>query len=351
MNSPRSVWLIHIAVWTVIVLSPLMFMNNGEGISPAHFAGMCIVPLSLMIVFYVNYLWLTPYHFANGDKRFYWGVNTILILAIGIGLHIWMESTKPDHDEHPERFEKEDFKFIFLVLRNMFNLAVSVAIATTVQLSMRWHASEAARREAEVARANAELSNLKAQVNPHFLLNTLNNIYALVEFDAKLAQEAILELSKLLRHVLYDNEQRYVDLESEVQFIHNYVSLMKIRLAPSVDVKVETNIEKPYSARIAPLIFISLIENAFKHGISATKPSFIHIRIDADSKNIICLIRNSNHPKDADDRSGHGIGLQQVAKRLELMYPNQYEWEKGSSPDGKEYSSKITIHDTKMRSN
>jgi LytS/YehU family sensor histidine kinase len=94
---------------------------------------------------------------------------------------------------------------------------------------------------------------------------------------------------------------------------------------------------------IAPLIFISLIENAFKHGISLTVPSFIHIDMTASDKEITCRIENSNHPKSLEDRSGHGIGLNQVERRLELAYPNHYIWEKGLSDDGKSYLSIIKI--------
>ena len=91
------------------------------------------------------------------------------------------------------------------------------------------------------------------------------------------------------------------------------------------------------------MIFISLVENAFKHGISPTEPSFIHIRLEADQQTITCDIRNSNHPKNAGDHSGHGIGLQQVQRRLDLSYPGRYEWKRGVSEDGKTYHSQITL--------
>lgn len=91
------------------------------------------------------------------------------------------------------------------------------------------------------------------------------------------------------------------------------------------------------------MIFISLVENAFKHGISPTEPSFIHIRLEGDKHTITCDIENSNHPKTASDRSGHGIGLQQVQRRLDLSYPGHYQWQRGVSDDGKTYHSKITI--------
>ena len=117
---------------------------------------------------------------------------------------------------------------------------------------------------------------------------------------------------------------------------------MKIRLPESVKVDYQLTIANS-QLPVAPMIFISLVENAFKHGVSPTEPSFISIHIEADQQQITCDIRNSNHPKTASDRSGHGIGLKQVQRRLELAYPKHYTWQQGVSSDGKTYSSSITI--------
>jgi LytS/YehU family sensor histidine kinase len=188
------------------------------------------------------------------------------------------------------------------------------------------------------------LRNLRSQINPHFLLNTLNNIYALTAFDTPKAQQAIQELSKMLRHILYDYQQPKVALSDEVEFLQNYVNLMRIRLSDSVDVKFQTFIANP-QLEVAPMVFISLVENAFKHGVSPSEPSFIHIQIESADNQIVCDIQNSNHPKTANDHSGHGIGLVQVQRRLELTYPDHYQWEHGPTDDGI-YRSRIVI-DTK----
>ena len=171
----------------------------------------------------------------------------------------------------------------------------------------------------------------------------MNNIYELIVFDHNKAQEAVQELSKMLRHVLYDNQSALVSLEKELDFINNYISLMRIRLPKTVKVSVKLNAgNKPL--HIAPLIFISLIENAFKHGISPTEDSFINISIQGHPEGkIYCEITNSYFPKNETDKSGSGIGLAQVHRRLELSYPNSYEWTKGISADGKTYTSCITI--------
>ena len=176
------------------------------------------------------------------------------------------------------------------------------------------------------------------------MLNTLNNSYALIAFDSDKAQIAVQELSKLLRHLLYDNQQPFVSLAKEMDFIYNYIELMRIRLSSNVKVETHFNIEKDSRTLVAPLIFISLIENAFKHGISSTEPSFISISFSESDDLLECVIVNSYHPKGEQDKSGSGIGLEQVRKRLELLYPGKYLWKQGISEDKKTYSSKIIIN-------
>ena len=142
--------------------------------------------------------------------------------------------------------------------------------------------------------------------------------------------------------MLYDNQEQLVSLADEVQFIENYINLMKIRLPQTVDVKFEKDLENP-NTKVAPLLFISLVENAFKHGISSTEPSFIHMSMTQKGNSLCVIIENSNYPKSEKDRSGHGIGLQQVQRRLDLAYYERYEWAKGVSDDGTVYSSTIKI--------
>ena len=125
-----------------------------------------------------------------------------------------------------------------------------------------------------------------------------------------------------------------------MQFLENYISLMRIRLPQHVEVRFTQDIANP-DKKVAPLILISLVENAFKHGVSPTEQSFIHIDVVQQASSLTVKIENSNHPKTERDRSGHGIGLQQVQKRLDLSYPGHYQWEKGVS--GATYYSHIAI--------
>jgi sensor histidine kinase YesM len=329
----------HITLWAFMFLSPLTFWR-GTGITLVQYLMYCADPLCLMIVFYLNYLYLAPKFFVPGKHRYDLLINLVLVISLGIMLHYWKEYTNtiyPVLGRHSDVID--DFT---RTLRDSLNLAIFAAGSTALALARQYVTAAQKLQESEAARAKSEYLNLRSQINPHFLLNTLNNIYALTAIDQTRAQDAIQQLSKMLRHMLYDNQDSEVLLCDEVQFIENYINLMKIRLSGNVDVTFVPKISNP-TIKVAPLIFISLVENAFKHGISPTKPSFVHINIMATSDEITFNIENSNHPKTNQDRSGHGIGLNQVQRRLELAYPNRYTWNKGVSEDGGIYTSTIRI--------
>ena len=228
--------------------------------------------------------------------------------------------------------------------RDCVMLVFSAGMGVAIRLSLEWKKAEKARQEAELGRTAAELKNLRNQINPHFLLNTLNNIYALVSFNSVKAQEAIQELSKMLRYILYENQQNYVTLQKEIEFLHTYIELMRIRIPHHVQITVDLNTNGADNIIIAPLIFISLVENAFKHGISPVKASFINIKLRVNKQKYIHFtIKNSYFPKNRQDKSGSGIGLSQVQQRLELSYPGHYIWIKGTDPVTNTYSSSLII--------
>jgi LytS/YehU family sensor histidine kinase len=297
-------------------------------------------PLMLMIIFYSNYLYLAPKFFVAGKHRYDLLINLVMITTFGIALHYWTDFANNLYGVHV-RFD-DAISDVTNILRDCLNFAIFAGGSTALALARKWFTADQKLQESEAARAKAELYNLRSQINPHFLLNTLNNIYALTAINQERAQDAIQQLSKMLRHMLYDNQESSVALSDELQFLENYISLMKIRLSANVDVTFTHNVEVP-GVRIAPLIFISLVENAFKHGISPTEQSFVHIEINATDHEINCRIENSNHPKSNQDRSGHGIGLNQVQRRLDLAYPNHYKWVKGTNEDGTIYTSAIHI--------
>jgi LytS/YehU family sensor histidine kinase len=331
----------HMTLWAYMFLSPMTFWR-GTGITLPHYVMISMQPLLLMIVFYTNYLYLAPKFFVEGKHRYDLLINIVMITVLGTFLHYWMDMANDIFMPYMARRYDDTLGTIAYILRDSLNLAVFAAGATALALARRWVTADQSVKELEAARAQAELRNLRNQINPHFLLNTLNNIYALTAFDTAKAQETIQELSKMLRHILYDYQQPTVPIKDEVEFLENYVKLMRIRLSESVGVTFTTDIQDS-NIQVAPMIFISLVENAFKHGISPTEPSFIRINITADKHFIYCEIQNSNHPKTESDHSGHGIGLQQVQRRLELAYPNHYTWQKGTKENNTIYYSTITI--------
>lgn len=336
-----GIW-IQIIIWVVFLLMPLAFMSPNFKLTISSYLISCVPTINIMIVFYLNYLVFSKM-LARGEIKKVIAVNIIFILMLSVMQHeIIYHTWNYIHDDDPIELKTPTYMRILWVVRNIIIQSITAVVANSIRFSLQWSKTQRARQE-------AELANLRSQINPHFLLNTLNNIYALTAFNSAKAQEAIVELSKLLRHVLYNGQKQYVSLKDEATFIQHYINLMKLRISKNVEITENYDIPEPCYTRIAPMIIISLVENAFKHGISPGERNFIHISISADDKQIKFQIENSNHPKDQKDRSGHGIGLQQVARRLEMLYPGKYEWTKGVNINTKTYNSKLLIYDTKLR--
>lgn len=315
---------IHIVAWGILFGLPFFFTGRESQVMTwANYIRSVVVPLSFMFVFYVDYFLLVDrFLFSKYMWRFFFS-NVILIAVAMLSVHLIMNLLPPPewHHPRPEREWQEVVGF-FLVNAMLYLLVAGLSVA--IKMTGSWYETESARRELEKSRAEAELQNLKSQLNPHFLFNTLNNIYSLIAFSPDRAQEAVHDLSRLLRYVLYESSQPFVPLEKEFDFIRNYVELMRIRLPEHVELKTEISLQHP-GAQVAPLLFISLIENAFKHGVSPTKSSFIHLMIRQEGGRIVCSIWNSYFPKDtARDKSGSGIGLHNLRRRLELLYPSRH---------------------------
>ena len=346
-TKPKSRYLIlHVLCWAVLIVAPLLFHNSGDDWT-AMWRWYCRWvgnPLAYILVFYLNYLWIIPrFLLKKSDWKMFLLANVFVIILglLAIDLWHWMAvQLWPDLSNamrRPRTTRAPRYFWATLI----FILIIALAVA--VRMIQRWQHIEDARREAEAARTEAELSNMRNQLNPHFLLNTLNNIYALIAFDQEKAQTAVGELSKLLRHMLYENQQDFVPLNKEADFMRNYIELMKIRVTDHVKITTDISVSPNDTTPVAPLIFISLIENAFKHGISPQGSGEIAISLSQVGGDITCETHNTCYPKRGNDKSGSGIGLEQVSRRLELMYPDRYTWERGKTADGKEYYSKIII--------
>lgn len=176
-------------------------------------------------------------------------------------------------------------------------------------------------KELEHQHLESELQYLKYQLNPHFFMNTLNNIHALVDIDAEKAKKTIIELSKLMRYVLYEANNSQISLEREIQFLENYIALMQLRYTEKLRIQTDFPLIVP-RVQIPPLLFISLLENAFKHGVSYREDSYIEVRIAQVDEGILFACKNSKHACTQDTH--HGIGIENIKKRLHLLYGTNY---------------------------
>lgn len=318
---------IQVFGWGILLGMPLFTTDSSHTLTLERFLNFCIMPLSCMGIFYLNYLWLIDRLLFHKKTFSFILVNIILITAVVVLLQVIQEyqmaqdmakGIRPP-DGHLPRPPKAIF-----VLRDITLLGLTAALSTAVKMTGQWFRMESEKKALETARTEAELTNLKNQLNPHFLFNTLNNIYALIGINPEKAQYAVDSLSRLLRHILYDNNQNTVPIEKEFSFMKSYIELMSLRLPEQVRLEVHIP-ENGEGISVAPLLFISLIENAFKHGVSHRNDSFIRIGIEIkDRKMVICTVENSYYPKTDLDRTGSGIGVQNLQQRLPLIYPDRY---------------------------
>jgi len=228
---------------------------------------------------------------------------------------------------------------MFLVLN-----CVVAAIAVGLRHFIRTRQLRQQLKEEKAKNTEAELAWLKNQINPHFLFNTLNNISSLTQIDPDAAQDAIAQLSDLLRYAMYETNKKTVPIGGEVTFMRNYIELMKLRCGENTEVDCQLLIANE-QFEIAPLLFISLVENAFKHGVSSSRPSKIGIRLTQQGDSLVFTCDNTNYPKDDADRSGSGIGLENTRRRLELLYANRYRWEQTQNGDIYHVRISLTIGD------
>ena len=227
------------------------------------------------------------------------------------------------------------------LLTTMFVLGISTSI-TVVQ---KWQHDAQIRQTLEQQRVSSELSVLKAQINPHFFFNTLNNIYALTLLDGEQARVAIHRLSRMMRYVLYDTAGGLTLLSQEIAFVQDYITLMQLRL----DDRVTVTFEKPetvHDVPVAPMLLLPFLENAFKHGVAAIQSSRIFIALRQPSANVLELeVRNSLLPLPTTDLAGsNGIGLANTRRRLDLLYPGRFTLLVEPNTPAHEFRVHLTLH-------
>ena len=200
-------------------------------------------------------------------------------------------------------------------------LVFLLSINVGVKLYFRSRRRDQEMQELQRENLHAQLEYLKYQVNPHFFMNTLNNIHALVDIDPEMAKDAIVQLSKMMRYILYEGNQQMVPLQKETQFLQSYLHLMRLRYTDKVDIRCDIAGTMD-GATVPPLLLITFVENAFKHGISYARESFVHIALSTEEGRILFSCNNSSH-SDVNDEHG-GVGLQNARRRLDLIYGENY---------------------------
>ena len=234
---------------------------------------------------------------------------------------------RPHKEPHPFIGEHDIMAVVLLIL--MFGANVGI--------KGYFRGREDRRRLAELEHENLEqqLEYLRYQINPHFFMNTLNNIHALVDIDPEKAKDTIVELSKMMRYVLYEGDKQYVPLSNEFEFIRHYVTLMQLRYTDKVRITLELPGEVS-NRKIPPLILITFIENAFKHGVSYQHESFVEVKVTVDGNKLCFSCRNSKAPTARSATAGGqqgGVGLANVRKRLNLLYDHDYSLRIDDAPD------------------
>ncbi|WP_036909818.1 sensor histidine kinase [Prevotella sp. FD3004] len=339
----KDIWLFvaQLAVWLIIMLAlPLAtFLSTQDFHSTkTSFRVVWGIMHSPFVIYFTNFYILGPFLFFK--RRFWLFVfcNLALILFMNFPF-IYVFLARDRIPEMPEMSPNMWIGFFSGVFMFLLLNCVIAAIAIGIRHFIRVRQIKQQLQDEKAKNTEAELAWLKSQINPHFLFNTLNNISSLTQINPDAAQDAIAQLSDLLRYAMYETNKKTVPIQGEVEFMRNYIALMELRCNEKTE--VTTTFDVGQNMEIAPLLFISLIENAFKHGVSSNRPSKIDINLLQNDDELVFSCDNTNYPKDDADRSGSGIGLENTRRRLDLMYANRYKWEQ--TLEGEMYHIKIIL--------
>jgi two-component system LytT family sensor kinase len=309
---------IHVLIWLGLYMIPYID-DSRQHISPHFIARNTMIFLLLISLFYFNTYYLIRRLFLPG-KLYGYLLAVIgclsLISLLNLAFSGIIDYFFPSDFHHPDAFRR----LLLPVFPSLFVLAISLAIRITNE----WFRAEKQKKEMENEKLSSELAFLKSQVNPHFLFNILNNICSLARKKSDDTENAIIQLSKIMRYMLYDSRDEKVSLEKEVEYLQNYIDLQRLRISESVVIafSIEGNIE---GKRVEPMLLIPFVENAFKHGVSYLEDSSIAIRLRTSEGKLHFRVENNRIKKNEDPvQQESGIGLKNVLRRLDLLYPGTH---------------------------
>jgi hypothetical protein len=326
---------LHTIVWAIVIIFAVYLHNSFGGGNVLRLYAFFLHTISSAIIFYIGYLWLVPRYFIQNKQLTYILILIAFILVTHyIATYIertflydpvadakFREAMKMlnGKDEGPKNGDV--FGFLSHLITSLLLSGFAIGLGVMEKLKQ----NEKKQKELEKEKLNSELAFLKNQVSPHFFFNTLNNIYSLIGIDGSTAQDSVLKLSKLMRYLLYESEHGETLMSHEIDFMNNYIDLMKLRLSPKVELLID--FPKEFSDfTIPPLLFVPFVENAFKHGVSHRDRSFIHLRMTIENDRINFVSENSiGKSSQPGDLQHSGIGLENVRKRLHLLFPDTHD--------------------------
>ena len=294
----------------------------------------------LYIVYILNRRFIMPFMFA-GTKRFWIAVSLILLTAVGTYLITRYQMEVPLHHMRRTRLLQHIPKIKLQQQAVWFLYVVVIAFSAAVGLLTQLYHQIMERQAVEFEKKKAELALYKAQINPHFLFNNLNTLYAMVVTGSPKTEDAFIQFINLMKYMYANNTKDKIPLHIEVEYIRQYIELQKYRIAENFDVHFSYVHDETEQMNIAPMILITFVENVFKHGVSSHKEGEAYITIRAEKGELLLATNNPllNHP---DSKASKGIGIENCKKRLDLLYPNRYSLFTGER-DGK-YAVTLSIN-------
>lgn len=317
---------LHTLICVVLVVIPLTLQIESSSLSMRFMSRFWMMVFGLLLTFYSNYLYAI-------DKLLY-RKRYVAFVVFNIALLLFTDTLEllVEYFFNPERYHHKRPGVVQTIF--VYNRLIFTALGVGASLAVRYYKkladSEKEKEQLENEKLTSEISLLKYQMQPHFFFNTLNNIYALIAKSPNDAQKAVHRLSKMMRYILYENTSETINLSKEIEFIENYNELMLLRMNGKV--KVTSDIaECGEDVNIPPLLLIPLIENAYKHGVTYTDESFITSKLTLDGGRLIFTVENSLIKSENEDRSHSGIGLQNLQKRLEILYGKEATFTAGET--------------------
>ena len=315
--------MLYTLVWVAIFLIPFMnaqLMSEHEiDFNKVIISWVKVAPY--FTIFLVNNILLAPKLLLRHRYWLYSILLLVMLFSIFGTIEILDFRYWQSIDELRDKASFTDLAWYWNVLLGVFMAGAN----SMIKLYYRTLDTERRMAVLEMQNIETQMEYLKYQINPHFLMNTLNNIHSLIDFDADMARKSVMELSHMLRHILYDSSESSTTLDKEITFLESYIKLMRIRYIDEVNITF-THPDIPACARIKlpPLLLIVLVENAFKHGISYKNASFININITIDHNELTCVVANSRHDNDTQSTERSGIGLNNIIKRMDILFGSSY---------------------------